>query len=130
MSSESEVLAEFKKQLLSFFDELIGQFPREGDLVIARVFIATQIPIKELMENFIHKISTNDHELKKMIKSRNETFFLQYSLFEDIDKKEKLNHFKKIWRSEQLDKEDKDVIWNWIDAFVFLSEKYMKAIRH
>jgi hypothetical protein len=130
MSSESEVLAEFKKQLLSFFDELIGQFPREGDLVIARVFIATQIPIKELMENFIHKISTNNQELKKMIKSRNETFFLQYSLFEDIDRKEKLNHFKKIWRSEQLDKEDKDVIWNWIDAFVFLSEKYMKAIQH
>ena len=127
--SETEVLTEFKNQVLTFLDELIGQFPSEGDLVIARLFIATQIPIKEVMENFIHKISTNDQELKKMIKVRNEAFFLQYSLFEDPTRKEKLNHFKKIWRSEQLDNEDKDVIWNWIDAFVYLSEKYMKAIR-
>jgi hypothetical protein len=127
--SETEVLTEFKNQVLTFLDELIGQFPSEGDLVIARLFIANQIPIKEVMENFIHKISTNDQELKKMIKVRNEAFFLQYSLFEDPTRKEKLNHFKKIWRSEQLDNEDKDVIWNWIDAFVYLSEKYMKAIR-
>lgn len=126
--STTEILSEFKTQLLNFFDELIGQFPREGDLVIARLFLANQIPIKEVMETFIHKINTNNNELREMVKLRNESFFLEHSVFMEIDKN-KVNNFKRLWRSGQLDKEDKKVIWNWIDAFIYLSDKYAKEIQ-
>ena len=125
--SEFEILTEFKTQLISFFDELIEQFPEEGDLVVFRLFLSNQIPIKDVMNIFIHKINTNDKQLKNMIKERNEIFFLEYNIFENITK-EKVNHFKKLWRSCRLDDEDKQVIWNWIDAFVYLSDTYTNTI--
>jgi len=125
--SEIEVLSEFKTQLISFFDELISQFPLEGDLVVVRLFFANQIPIQDVMNTFNHKINTNDQELRKMIKNRNEAFFLENNIFENLGK-DKINHVKKIWRSDRLDKEDKEVIWNWIDAFMYLGDKYTKAI--
>ena len=125
--SEIEVLTEFKTQLISFFDELIGQFPLEGDLVVVRLFFANQIPIQDVMNNFNHKINTNDQELRKMIKNRNEAFFLENNIFDNLGK-DKINNIKKIWRSDRLDKEDKEVIWNWIDAFMYLGDKYAKAI--
>jgi hypothetical protein len=79
------------------------------------------------MNNFNHKINTNDQELRKMIKNRNEAFFLENNIFDNLGK-DKINNIKKIWRSDRLDKEDKEVIWNWIDAFMYLGDKYAKAI--
>ena len=127
--SEIEILNEFKTQLLSFFDELIAQFPKEGDLIICRLFFDNQIPIKSVMDNFIYNINKNDKELLKMIQQRNESFFLEHNIFTTVEK-EKVNHFKKIWCSGHLDDEDKTIIWNWIDAFVYLAEKYTKAINN
>ena len=54
--SEIEILTEFKTQLIAFFDELIGQFPQEGDLVVVRLFLANQIPIQDVMNVFNYKI--------------------------------------------------------------------------
>ena len=127
MSDEIDILIEFKRQISAFFDELIAQFPLEGDLIVLRLFLSTQMPIKEVMDEFILKISTNDNKLRQMIKERNEAFFLEYSVFGSVDK-DKVLHFKKLWRSGQLDADDKTVIWNWIDAFVYLSDKYTKMI--
>ena len=125
--SEIEVLKEFKTQIISFLDELVSQFPEEGDLVLLRLFITNQIPIKDAMDSFNHKINTNNQELRKMVKDRKETFFLDHNAFDFIGK-EKVTHFKKVWRSGRLDDEDKRVIWNWIDAFIYLGDKYTKAI--
>jgi hypothetical protein len=125
--SEIEVLTEFKTQLILFFDELISQFPGEGDLVVIRLFFSNQIPIQNIVNIFNHKINTNDQELKKMVKERNEAFFLEHNIFDSLGK-EKVIHFKKLWRSERLDKEDKEVIWKWIDAFIFLGEKHSKIV--
>jgi hypothetical protein len=125
--SEIEVLKEFKTQITSFLDELISQFPEEGDLVLLRLFITTQIPIKDAMDSFNHKINTNNQELRKMVKERKETFFLDHNAFDFVGK-DKVAHFKKVWRSGRLDEEDKRVIWNWIDAFIYLGDKYTKAI--
>jgi hypothetical protein len=125
--SEIEVLTEFKTQLISFFDELIGQFPNEGDLVVIRLFLANQIDIQTVMNIFNHKINTNDQELRKMVKDRNEIFFLEHNVFDTLSK-DKVVHFKKLWRSGRLDLEDKKVIWNWVDAFIYLGDKYTKAV--
>ena len=69
--SEIEILTEYKKQLIAFLDELISQFSQEGDLIILRLFISNQIPIKDAMDKFIHKINTNGGELRKYVKERN-----------------------------------------------------------
>lgn len=119
-----ETLLEFKKQLILFFDELIDQFPDEGDLVMFRLFIANQIPIEDVMKIFIHKVNANNKQLKKMVKDRNEQFFLDHNVF-DTSRTEKVTHFRKLWLSGQLDKNDKEIIWTWIDTFIYLSDKYL-----
>ena len=61
-----------------------------------------------------------------MIKDRNELFFLESNIFDSISKS-KVLHFKKLWRSEQLDDDNKQIIWKWVDSFVYLADKYIKA---
>jgi hypothetical protein len=125
--SEIEILKQFKSALISFLDELIGQFPSEGDLVIFRIFLKDRVPIDNIINYFILSILP----LKKMVDERDEDFFLnKCELFENINghtKKDKVNRFKRLWRSECLDDDDKRVVWEWFDSFIFLSEKYQKC---
>ena len=122
--SEIEILKQFKNALISFLDELIVQFPAEGDLVIFRIFIKDRVPIVNILNYFVLKILP----FKTMVKDRDEDFFLnKCELFESIQEvgdKDKVNRFKKLWRSPLLDTDDKRVVWEWFDSFIFLSEKY------
>ena len=124
--SESLILQEFKNNLITFFDELIDQFPSEADLVIIRIFLKDQIPIDEVINIFINTINKDGCKFRKMIKDRNELFFLESNIFDSISKT-KVVHFKKLWRSDSLDDDDKKIIWKWIDSFVYLGEKYIKC---
>ena len=124
--SEEQVLIQFKKQLISFFDELISQFPTEPCFVFMRIMFNDQVPIKEVMERFIHKLI----HTKDLIKSRDEAFFLgqDHSFLSFLDK-DTSSTLKRLWRSDILDKDDKTAIWQWIDSLVFLSEKYCKILQ-
>ena len=125
--STLQILTEFKVQITTFFDELIAQFPNEGDLVVMRLFISTQMPIEDTLKQFIYEITTNNGEKRKAVKERNEAFFLNCETSSEISKKYKLNHFKKLWRSGQLDDEDKRVIWQWVDTFIYFADKYTNS---
>lgn len=123
MSSELEILIQLKTQLVSFFDELIETFPNEPDFVIFRIFINDQIPITDVMEYISDKLCP----LQEMIKKRDEKFFINYNvLFEKFDEKKtgKVNHFKRLWQSGQLDNEDKEILWKWFASFIYLGNKY------
>tara|TARA_Y100000389_G_C17397240_1_gene483269 strand:- start:97 stop:498 length:402 start_codon:yes stop_codon:yes gene_type:complete len=126
--SEIEILKKFKDTVISFLDELISQFPQEANLVIFRIFLKDRVPIVDVINYFVRKVLP----LKNMVESRNEDFFLNHcTLMEDINNqktKGRVNHFKKLWRSETLDDEDKEVVWQWFDTFITLSEKYQKNI--
>ena len=122
----TKILLEFKKNLIDFMDELISQFPQEGDLVILRIYLKDQAIIQDVMETLVLNLNKDDNKLKDMIKKRNEIFFLEYSLFDESIGKNKVSHFKKLWRSGLLDEEDKNVFWEWMDSFVFFTEKYLK----
>lgn len=127
MPSQIDILKDFKKQLLNFIDELISQFPLEGDLVILRVFIDNQVETKTVMDGFIYKINTNDNQLRNMISQRNEMFFIEHDVFTVGNvNPDKVRHFKKLWLSGSLDNDDKTIIWEWIDLFVHLSNQYIK----
>ena len=125
--STLQILREFQTQVIAFFDELIAQFPNEGDLVVMRLFISTQLPIEDTINKFIHELTKNDGEKRQALKDRNESFFLSFEASSATAEKYKFNHFKKLWRSGQLDNEDKRVIWQWMDSFIFLADKYVKS---
>jgi len=126
--SEIQILNQFKNSLTSFFDELIELFPHEADLIMIRIFLKDQINIKDVMDIFYYNLNKNDQELKKMIKEKNESFFLENSLFDNFSKG-KVLHFKQLWNSPVLDKENKSMVWKWVDSFVLISEKYNKQLR-
>lgn len=121
------ILKEFKETFISFIDELIEQFPNEGDLFLIRIYLKDQAIIKDVMDTFILNITRDQDLLKKMVKERNEKFFLDYNFIQGADSF-KENHFKKLWRSDNLDDDDKDVIWKWVDTLIFISEKYVKSM--
>jgi hypothetical protein len=124
--SELQVLSEFKNGLISFFDELIDQFPKEGDLIMIRIFLKDQIPIEQVMNTFNNSINKDNNKLRKMVKERNELFFLENNVFDESVSKSKILHFKKLWRSGRLDNDDKEVVWKWLDSFIYLGDKYLK----
>jgi hypothetical protein len=125
--SESQVLIQFKNNLVSFIDELIAAFPQEPDLIILRIFLKDQVPILDIMNKLIHILNKDNQQLKKDIEQRNESVFLKNeNIFEAIAKSKSVN-FQKLWRSDCLDDDERKIIWKWIDSFVLLSERYVKA---
>ena len=60
MATKTQILFEFKKQLTIFFDELIAQFPKEGDLIVIRLFLTNQIAIEDVMNIFNNTLNKND----------------------------------------------------------------------
>jgi hypothetical protein len=118
------ILKNFKNNLITFLDELINQFPQESDLIIARIFLKDQIPILDIMNYVCFKLIP----LKHLVKNRDEHFFLDNNILFDNFQKNKVNHFKKLWRSGLLDTEDKEIIFKWFDTFLYLAEKYQKSL--
>lgn len=124
-TNEIQIINQFKNGLISFLDELINQFPMEADLVIFRIFLKDRVPIIDVLNYFVRCMLP----LKDMVKNRDEDFFLnKCNLFESFDNnnnnRNKVNKFKKLWRSPSLDTDDKKVVWEWFDSFIFLAEKY------
>lgn len=121
-ATQIEILSKFKNSIVAFLDELIEQFPLEGDLVILRIFLSDQVPIMDIMKKF----SERALPIKEMVKSRDQSFFIENDvLFSDVNTS-KVSYFKELWMSSKLDDEDRDTIWRWFDLFINLAERYSK----
>ena len=120
-----QIMFEFRNQLVTFLDELIEQFPQEGDFVIIRIFIKDQIPVADVIGRFIRDLLP----LREQVRSKDEQFFLQNSILYTGASlaSDKINHFKDLWLSKQLDNNDRDIIWKWMDLFIAISHKYYKS---
>ena len=121
------ILENFKKNLIDFFDELREQFPNEGSFFIIRIFLKDQIPIEHAMMEWVRKIYKDNGFIKKMIKERNDDIFLNNDIFTSFNE-DVTTSLKKIWLSDEVDNDDRDVIWRWMDMFVLLAEKYKESI--
>jgi hypothetical protein len=120
-----QLMHEFRSQLVFFLDELIEQFPSEGDFVIIRIFIKDQIPVYDVIGRFIRDLLP----LKEKVQTRDQSFFLENTLLYTGGNvaTDKINHFKELWLSKQLDDTDREVIWKWMDLFISIAHKYYKA---
>lgn len=123
--SQYQILQDFKDNLIIFLDELIVQFEDEPDLIIARIFLKDQIPVEDVISNFIIKLLP----MKDKVKERDEDFFLSQDIFFGFGHAEetKVNRFKRLWQSNILDKDDRETMWKWFDTFFRLAEKYQKV---
>jgi len=117
------LIKEFKTQLVTFLDELIDQFPNEGDLILIRIFIKDQIPMADVLGRYQRDILPYEHK----VKNRDEKFFLEHELLyaKTPIGSEKVNHFKELWTKNIIDKNDKDTVWRWMDVFNLIARKYV-----
>ena len=126
MAEELRSLQLFQRSIIQFFDELVDQFPHEGNLLAMRIFFKDRIPIDHVMKVFCEKITENDKQLRVMGIARDEVFFLRHNIF-DYFGKDRANHMKNLWQSGQLDEDTKDAIWDWINHFIKIADMYMSA---
>lgn len=120
MSTKIDLLIKFKNTLVSFIDEIIEQFPQDSDLIICRIYIKDQIPTENVIKMFIKYFLPQ----KELIVNKDEEFFLNGTkeFFEDLNIKS--NVFQKVWLSNVLDDDDRDIIWEWINSIVTIVDKY------
>lgn len=116
-----EILEKFHKSLVSFFDALIDMFPNEKEFILIRILVKDQIPSTQIMGYF--QLVASNNEIMDSIKKRDDQFFLQNVLFSKINKSD---IFKNIWISK-LDDDDKQMIWDWVDAFMKLANSYTQS---
>jgi hypothetical protein len=116
----SDTLNKFKRTLIDFIDELIGQFPNEPDLVMVRMFVKDRISIEKLMSLFSKCLGDNRH----LIEARNEIFFVNAAdkLFQEFNFSTTI--FNRLWKSQTLDDEDRTIIWDWVTTLDKLAQKY------
>lgn len=113
----------FKDYLNDFFDELIQQYPQEGDLLIMRFFLSEQTPMEELLKQFIRYVLP----LRSAIANRDETFFLERDNIFGTSPKDKVVQFKNLYLG--MSKEDRLILFEWFDCFVKLADEYLLTMQ-
>jgi len=118
------LMQEFRNQLVIFLDELIEQFPKEGDFVLIRIFIKDQLPVSDILGRYIRDLLP----FKKLVDERQEKFFLENQILYTGGNlaQKKINHFKELWISDALDENDREIIWQWMDMFNTIASRYFE----
>ena len=127
-----KLLIYFRKQLIKFLDELIGQFPKRGEFYFLRIFINDQVPIEVVLGRFIVEVLP----YKYLVKNKDANLLLNSDIITDAlignsssdgslkENLEMADAMKNLWMDKNLTDEDRDTIWKWFDVFVTISEKY------
>lgn len=124
MSSEERALLEqnslvdFKERVIQFFDELIDLLPSETDLILARMFLSVQVTPTHLMKHFISEALP----YREQIMEGDDDFIIHRSMA--ITGDQRIDNLANIWKSNQLSPDDKESVWQWLQYFVFLAERY------
>lgn len=119
MTDRLQVLKTFKSTLISFIDELIGQFPKDPELILIRIFLKDQINIKDVMDIFLLKLN----KFKPLIEGKDDSIFKEDD-FLSFGDQAGFTNLKKQWLANNIDDDDKSVIWEWLTSFIYLCEKY------
>lgn len=113
------------ENIQNFLGELIEIFPEKEDLYFIRLFIIEQFPTDRLIDQMTKYVVPH----KDKIKNKDEAFFLEsrgiFGILEKT-KNDKVLEFKELWKSSRLDKENRNTIWAWFDAFICIVEEYNK----
>ena len=116
---KEQILNKFHGCFIQFVDELIEQFPSEGKLHIVRLLIKDATPPWKLMDKYVTFILPH----KNLVVERDDAFFLNDNAgFQQLADKNLIS-LQGLWKD--MDKEDKDVIWQWFDAFNTLANKFV-----
>lgn len=129
-----KLLIEFKNQIIKFLDELIEQFSDRGEFMILRIFVKDQIPLEQVLGKFI----TDVLPYQEFVKKRDASLFLKTDVISHAllgssqkeylqENQDTANALKSLWLSGRLDDADRDTIWDWLELFLTIADKYHKS---
>lgn len=121
----TNILIKYKSLLVEFCNELSEQFPHEGDFRIAKVILSSsQIPTEKLMTNFLKNLTP---DIREKIKNRDIEFLHTGNPFSFIADS-RFAKFTDLILGGTVSDEDKDIIWQWIEALVKIADKYLTTL--
>ena len=120
------VVQQFRDNVLQLLEELVEQINYEEEIIMAHILVKNnQVPSQLLIE----KVGGSIYRHKQMIKNRDEEFFkIDDNIIASIHPKGKTDIMKRIWESNVLDTEDKQIVWEWIDTLLYIYEKYQTTL--
>jgi|LakMenE01Jun11ns_1017448.scaffolds.fasta_scaffold8125304_1 hypothetical protein len=115
---KQKILKKFKDNLMEFIDQLREQYPNIKDLKLMKIYIKASVPMTEVIDNFYRYSIPH----KNKISTKDENFFLQNDNIFSFLAPDKQTLLKDIWN--QADNDTKDIIWQWFNLLINLSEQY------
>lgn len=122
LKDASSYQIEFRDQMIKFVDELIEQFPSYSEFVIFRIFLKNQMSPERLMKTFMK----NAYPHKEDVYNKNDKVFEVMDETITLLTNEKKKTFQTLWKSDAIDDDDRDIIWQWMKLFTKLCDKYRK----
>lgn len=118
-----ELLRILKQNLLDFIQDLMVVLPEESDFIWFHMFVQHQVPMLDVMTY----ITKNIVPLEKRVATRDEEYFKTHAvMFEKLNNFESnVNRFKMLWDANQ-NKEDREMVWRWLECFIDLGKRYKK----
>lgn len=130
MSNQHSIREQAKQTALEFISDLkMGIFTNPAELV-ALSFVETYYSSRDAEEVIDHLV-THILPYKEHIKNRNVQFFVNKKdmIFKGLPQ-ENVDRFEKLITNSPveggLDDENKSIIWQYFDTFIWLSEEYKK----
>lgn len=117
------LMGQFRDLLVEFTDELIEQYPREGDFIMLRIFLKDQLPISDVIGKFIRDFLPLEEKALK----RDKDFFIQnFFEYSGVSNRNsnRVNHLLNFVRAADFTQEDMDALWKWIDVFFKIAKAY------
>ena len=121
-NEEIEVLsAHFHKTLMSFCDEMIASYKKPA-------FVMTRVILPTLSANFIFgRINNVLPTLRKIVETRDTTLYKEIEgKFGEMDLA--VNATISLIDEGEVEKENEDAIWKWVESFVLFTDKYNELV--
>lgn len=109
--------------LIDAIEHILEDHNLDSDDIVFIRFFFEQMSSEKTMQHVISRVLP----WSKQIKNRDDDFFYNNKhIFGDLPK-EKVDYVSKLWKSDVLDNEDKDEIWQFFEVFVLYAEKFKKC---
>ena len=129
----TSTLGMFSKQMKCLAETLTKRFPENKEIKLAYTGISQLMTMnkKKLLDYFMQYA----YKYKEQVEKKDEKFLLDYDysefnggVVEDGSSYDIINTLKKHWG--ELEEEEKEAIWKYLQVLMILSEKYMNEKKH
>lgn len=127
-SEDVNLLEEAKRTILDLLNEIEEIIElndiEQGELALVKL-IFTRMNDETIMKQIVTKVLP----FKTEIDTRNKNFFINHNTLFSSLPGQRVKHYRHILTDDdRLDDEDREIIWQYFDTFIWLGEQYKKNV--